>query len=318
MARPYTIRVFVPDGDPDGVKVVNLLNWTGVGVAFPRSAWPKVSARPEFGQAGVYILTGFDEGMEDELPTVYVGQGDEIRTRIDSHYVNKDFWDWGYGFVSSSNALNRAHITWLEYALLRKAREAERCHFDNSVNPKEPRLSESEHADTEGFLREMLRILPLLGVGVFERPVPVAVPAVGTHQEDKPRPSADLRDTIVVPAQEEGFQEVFLGEDCWYAIRIGGGMLSKIKHIAAYQTSPVSAVTHYADVARIEPYGDRGKYRVVFSGPAKPLDKPVPYGDAPKGSMQGPRYTSLDRLLSATKISDLLVLSGHSQINEQT
>lgn len=115
----------------------------------------------------------------------------------------------------------------------------------------------------------------------------------------------DDRDTVVVPAQEEGFKEVFLGEYCWYYIRIGGGMLHKIKHIAAYRTAPVSAITHYARVERIEPYGDEGKYRLVFAEPAKPLGKPIPFADAPQGSMQGPRYTSLTKLLSAKRVSDL-------------
>ena len=46
-------------------------------------------------------------------------------------------------------------------------------------------------------------------------------------------PSSDP-DTIIVPAQKEGFERVFLRENCWYAIRISGGMLEKIKWIAAY------------------------------------------------------------------------------------
>jgi hypothetical protein len=62
----------------------------------------------------------------------------------------------------------------------------------------------------------------------------------------------------VVPAQKDGFEKVFLGENSWYSVRISGGMLQKIKWIAAYQTQPVSAVTHYAPVARIEPYGVDG------------------------------------------------------------
>ncbi len=303
MAEPYTIRVFVPDGDPQGVRIVELLNWTRVGIAFPRTAWPRLKTRSEFGRAGVYVLTGAAEGMDDELPTVYVGQGDEIGSRIDSHHTSKDFWNWGYAFVSNANALNRAHTTWLEHALIQRATKAGRCHLDNATQPREPGLSESERADTEGFLREMLRILPLLGVHVFEKPVPVATPGANIPAALAP---ADDRDTVVVPAQAEGFKSVFLGQDCWQAIRIGGGMLSRIKYIAAYQTAPVSAITHYAPVQRIEPYGDEGKYRLVFSESAKPLPQPVPFADAPQGAMQGPRYTSLTRLLSAKRLSDLI------------
>ena len=33
MSEPYTIRIFVPDGDPEGAKIIELMNWTGVGIA---------------------------------------------------------------------------------------------------------------------------------------------------------------------------------------------------------------------------------------------------------------------------------------------
>lgn len=313
MAEPYTIRVFVPDGDPEGVKIVELLNWTGVGIALPRSAWPKLRDRSEFNRAGLYVLAGSAEGTDDELPTIYVGQGDEIGTRIESHYTNKDFWDWAYAFVSNGNALNRAHITWLEHALLLRAQSAGRCHLDNANQPREPGLSESERADTMGFLREMLRILPLLGVRVFEKPSPVATPGAGPPTTPSATGPSDDRDTVVVPAQEDGFKRVFLAENCWYAIRIGGGMLPKIKYIAAYQTAPISAITHHARVERIEPYGDEGKYRLVFAEPAKPLARPIPFSDAPQGSMQGPRYTSLARLQSARRVGDLFARSREEQ-----
>lgn len=304
LAEAYTIRIFVPDGDPEGVRIVELLNWTGVGLAFPRSSWPMLRDRPESGRSGVYVLSGSAEGADDELPTVYVGQGDEVGARIEAHYANKDFWDWAYIFVSNGNALNRAHITWLEHALLLRARTAGRCHLDNGTQPREPSLSESERADTAGFLREMLRILPLLGVKVFEMPKAVATPGQ-TKRPDLPT-SSDDKNTIVVPAQEDGFREVFLGQHRWYAIRIGGGMLSRIKYIAAYQTAPVSAITHFAAVDRIEPYGEEGKYQLVFVAPAQEMPAPIPFGDAPRGAMQGPRYTSLAKLQAAKRVADLL------------
>jgi hypothetical protein len=306
MSEPFTIRIFVPEGDPEGVKIVERLNWTGVGLAFPRSAWPSLRKRGEFGRAGIYILTGTEEGTDDDLPTVYVGQAEEIGTRIESHFSEKDFWDWGYAFVSNGNPLNRAHTTWLEHALLQRADKAMRCHLDNGNLPKEPGLSESEKADTQGFLDELLRILPLLGVRVFEKPEPVATPrtSCGVPPPISTTGLVDDRDTIIVPAQSEGFKKVFLGNNSWHAIRIGGGMLSRIKYIAAYQSTPISAITHYAAVKQIEPYGEEGKYRVVFTEPAKPIG-PIPFANATTGSMQGLRYTSYKKLLSAKKVADL-------------
>jgi hypothetical protein len=60
-------------------------------------------------------------------------------------------------------------------------------------------------------------------------------------------------DTVVVPAREEGFKQVFLGENRWYEIRLHGTMRPQIKYIAAYQVAPISAITHIAPVQSIEP-----------------------------------------------------------------
>lgn len=302
MSDPFTIRIFVPDGDPDGVRIIDRMNWTGLGIVFPREKWQDTRHRDELNRTGVYILVGYQD-EDDDLPTLYIGQGDGVRARIESHYSKKDFWDWGIVFVSANNGLNRAHVTWLEYALIERAQLAQRSHLNNGNTPQEPGLSESEKADTQGFLKEILQILPLVGLRAFEIPKPVAAPRASSHETVTS--SKTQKDTIIVPAQREGFEKVFLGERCWYAIRIAGGKLGKIKYIAAYQTQPISAITHYAPVDRIEPYGEGGKYRVIFSEPAKEIN-PIPYGDLPLGAMQGPRYTSFQKLQDAQQISDLL------------
>jgi|ERR1039457_5307364 hypothetical protein len=169
--------------------------------------------------------------------------------------------------------------------------------------PQEPGLTEAEKADTQAFLKEIFQILPLVGLRAFEFPKAVATPKTSTITLPQKQPSHQP-DTIIVPAQKDGFERVFLGEDCWYAIRISGGMLDKIKYIAAYQTQPVSAITHYAPVDRIEPYGESGKYKLVFSEKAKEI-APIPFGDAPQGAMQGPRYTTFAQLTAAKKLTDL-------------
>jgi hypothetical protein len=278
------------------------MNWTGLGIAFPREDWPKIKTRADFSRSGVYILIG--RVTDDDLPTIYVGQGDVVRARIDSHFVNKDFWGSAAVFVSNATGgLNRAHATWLEYALIQRAQQVNQSHLENGTEPQAPQLSEAERADTQAFLREMLQILPLIGLTCFEPPKAVAVPKASAETFVAPV-VADEPDTIIVPAQQEGFENVFLGQNAWWAIRISGGMLQKIKYIAAYRTQPVSAITHLAPVERIEPYGDNGKFKLIFSEPAKPIG-PIPFGSAPSGAMQGPRYTTHAKLLAAKTVSDV-------------
>jgi hypothetical protein len=298
---PFTIRIFVPDGDPEGVRIIDRMNWTGLGIVFPREKWPTTKQRAEFSRAGVYILVGY-RAENDELPTVYIGEGDVIRNRIESHFQSKDFWSRAIVFTASNNSLNKAHVKWLEYALVSRAAEAKQSILDNGNEPQEPGLSEAERSDMKGFLREILQIIPLLALRAFELPKPVAEP-LREPVAANPSLSNEL-DTVIVPAQAEGFERVFLGQNCWHAIRISGGMLPKIKYIAAYRTHPEMRVTHYAAVAKIEPYGDEGKYKLIFSEPAKPIG-PIPLADAPQGSMQGPRYTTFEKLMKAKKLTDL-------------
>lgn len=241
---------------------------------------------------------------ENELPTVYIGQSDEVRARLDDHYKAKLFWSVGIAFVST-NTLNRGHTTWLEHALIKLATQAKQSLLDNGTVPAEPNLSESEKADTRGFLKEILQILPLVGFQAFEAAKVVAQPK--TNSADKPASSAGEEiDTLIVPAQKDGFDQVFLGEKRWYAVRISAGMLPKLKYIAAYQVAPVSAITHLAPIDRIESFGDNGKYVLYFSEPAKAIG-PIPLGDTKTGTMQGPRYGSLQRLQGAKKVADCLM-----------
>jgi hypothetical protein len=314
MADPFTIRIFVVDGDSDGVRLVDRMNWTGVGVVFPRERWTAARNRVELSRTGVYVLVGYKEGDEDDLPTLYIGEGDSVRDRIDSHSQSKDFWEQAYAFTTSNNGLNKAHVRWLERELIQRAKKAGRSKLENGTAPAEPPLSEAERADSRAFLNEILHILPIMGLRAFEVPNPVATP----HAPASPpsasglasRTAASSEDDIVVvvPAQEEGFKKVFLGERRWRAIRISYDKRLEIRYVAAYQTKPIAAVTHYAPVATIEPYGEEGKYQLVFSGPPVEIG-PIPFADAPSGLMQGTRYTTLGRLLKAKRLTDLFATS---------
>ena len=165
--RPFSITIFVPDGDPDSLRLVEKSNWTGIGVVFNRTNYKQVVNEDEFNKTGVYVLVGSSEGSG--LPTVYVGEGDPVRERLNQHYSKKDFWDWAVFFVTKDNSLNKAHVQHLEARLLELAHAAKQCKVDNTQKPLPPTLSKSQSADVESFLLDVLGIFPLLGLGVFEK-----------------------------------------------------------------------------------------------------------------------------------------------------
>jgi hypothetical protein len=167
--RGFSIRIFLPDGTPDGVRIVEKSNWTGCGLVCPRPLLGTAKSRQEFNRTGVYVLVGPPE--ESELPRVYIGEGDPVRPRLEQHLAKKDFWTTAIIFSSKDGNLNKAHVQHLEARLLKLATEAKRCEIDNSNQSQLPSLSEADAAEVEGFLDEMLLCFPVLGVTVFEKPV---------------------------------------------------------------------------------------------------------------------------------------------------
>jgi hypothetical protein len=165
--RPFSITIFVPDGDPDSLRLVEKSNWTGIGVVFNRTNYKQVVIQEEFNKTGVYVLVGSSEGSG--LPTIYIGEGDPVKDRLNQHYSKKDFWDWAVFFVTKDNSLNKAHVQRLESRLLELAHAAKQCKVDNTQKPLVPTLSKSQTADVESFLLDVLSIFPLLGLGVFEK-----------------------------------------------------------------------------------------------------------------------------------------------------
>ena len=164
----FSVRIFIPNGEPEGLRIIEKSNWTGQGLFFPRAIYSEVRALEELKRTGVYILWGPSES--GELPYVYVGEGDTLLGRFDSHSKKKDFWTHAVAFSSKDQNLNKAHVQYLEAQLVRLAAEAKRCELDNANTPQPPSLSDADAADAELYLADMLLCLPIVGVSFFEIP----------------------------------------------------------------------------------------------------------------------------------------------------
>ena len=112
-------------------------------------------------------------------------------------------------------------------------------------------------------------------------------------------------DTVIFPAHQEGFEKAFLGENKWYYVRTRSDKMPKIKFCAIYVGQPTSAITHYAKVSRFVLDPETKKYIVEFDGKPVELEHPVPLGSAPSASTRAPRYTTLEKLLSAREYGEL-------------
>ena len=175
MNRGATIRIFLADGSPEGLRLVEKSNWTGHALVCPRARYAEIKVRREFNRPGVYILLG--PSSSSELPLVYIGEGDPVRPRLDQHHRQKDFWTSVILFTSNAENLNKAHVQYLESRLIELAKAAKRCDLDNGNSPQRPNRTESDQAEMEGFLDELRLVYPVVGVTAFEAAKIEASPA---------------------------------------------------------------------------------------------------------------------------------------------
>ena len=163
----FSVKIFIPTGDPKGP--VSSRNQTGLD----RVLFSPVRSLPRFAIGRIYPhwrVCRLGPGSSGQWRRAYIGEGDVLLPRLDSHAKNKDFWTHGVAFTSKDQSLNKAHVQHLEARLVQLAAEAKRCELDNANVPQMPSLSDADKADAELYLTDMLLCLPVIGVSFFEKP----------------------------------------------------------------------------------------------------------------------------------------------------
>jgi hypothetical protein len=83
MNRPYSIKIYLPDGTPDGLKIIEKSNWNGKGVVCPRSSFPDNKARED--QTAQYqgkVTPAIDEACDFRLQEGKQDQGCGLLEKI--------------------------------------------------------------------------------------------------------------------------------------------------------------------------------------------------------------------------------------------
>lgn len=179
MARAQTIQIYLPSGDPAGLRVANLTTRTVRVFEVPRSLLTQFLQRPESGQVGVYYLFGANE---DETPQCYVGQSGNVGVRLQQHTATKDFWTKAMVAVSLTNEWTSTHAAYLEWLSLGRAKAAGRYALVNENQSSNPFTPEPLEADCQEFIDTIAVLLATLGAPVLEAIKPASaagLPAEG-------------------------------------------------------------------------------------------------------------------------------------------
>ncbi|MER6194903.1 GIY-YIG nuclease family protein [Streptomyces cyaneofuscatus] len=140
---------------------------------------------------------------------IYIGEGEEVRIRLDAHVREKDFWSSAFVLTTKDDSLNKAHIRYLEARLIAMAQAAQIAAVENATNPAAlGRLSEPETSDMEAYLDEALILLPLLGVTAFEiYDEPAASAAAQVTKNDQARITGQRYRLTTQLTEAEGYSD---------------------------------------------------------------------------------------------------------------
>lgn len=165
MAFGKTIKIFLIDGDPNGRMSCELSNWTGKAYKIPRIKVKDCVDRSDLVSTGIYLLFGKNA---DNNELVYIGEAENVLTRINQQLSQKDFWNETIVFISKDENLNKAHIKYLENRLHEIAKKTNRYNIENGNIPTQSSISESDRAEMEEFIENIKLLVNTLGHKVFE------------------------------------------------------------------------------------------------------------------------------------------------------
>lgn len=163
---PQTIQIFLPSGDPQGIREAAITTRIIRVFDVPRSALAEFLAMEAAQQVGLYFLIG--ESEDSDLPQAYIGQTGSLADRLAQHHKAKDFWNRALVAVSVTNSLTNTHVSFLEWLSIQQAGNAERYVLENGNTGSRPHTPPPLEAECREIHETIRVLLATLGHPLFE------------------------------------------------------------------------------------------------------------------------------------------------------
>lgn len=170
-----TIQIFLPSGDPQGIRQAEITTRIVRLIEVPRALLKDFLAMPESAGGAVYFL--FGDAEESAKPQVYIWQTGELKNRLVKHQKEKDFWQRAVVMLSRADSLTTTHSLYLERLCIQRAKEADRFVVENDTNGNKLNTTRPMEAECEELFETGQTLMSTLGFQLFEKP---AKPAEAT------------------------------------------------------------------------------------------------------------------------------------------
>ncbi len=161
-AGAKTITIFLSEGNPNGIKEVELSNRIIKAILIPRAKLKESKQLSELEQPALYFL------CEKNGEQVYIGESENFYTRAKNHDQTKDFWEVAIAFIAKDNSLEKSDVKYMESVAVEVGKAAKRYTLTNTTIPSRNNLHKFKIPIIEEFFADVKLLISALGYPVFD------------------------------------------------------------------------------------------------------------------------------------------------------
>lgn len=162
-----TIQIYLPSGDPQGIRIAEITTRTVRVLDVPRTEIKSFFEMPESDQVAVYYLFGEEAG--DQRTQCYIGRTNAPRQRFLDHLKDKAFWTHSLIAISRTNTKTDTHASYLEWKSIQEANESGRFAIMNGNAGSRPYTPEPLQAECEEIFETISILLTTMGFPLFQK-----------------------------------------------------------------------------------------------------------------------------------------------------
>lgn len=168
--RGITITNYLVTGNPEGVILAYMSNWTGQAVKIPRNLFVEARDYEEIQRPGIYFLIGLNEDNPDDK-LVYVGEANNISERLLYHFRDdsKSFFEVIIAFSSKDENLTVSHTKYLEGQVIAQLSKNPEFRLKNRKEGNQINLPRMVRDEMDTFFDNVKIILPTLGYNLLDQ-----------------------------------------------------------------------------------------------------------------------------------------------------
>lgn len=148
-----------------GVTEITSPDWDGRVFVMSRDVFVKSSHNQFLDVAGVYVIYADHYDKKRYGRAIYVGQGDSVAARLESHSKEKPFWNKVLIFTSSW--MNVAYAFNIELDFINSAKIANRYELDNSASGQSKKLGEQDLQRCNKYIETAKFAIKMANIDIF-------------------------------------------------------------------------------------------------------------------------------------------------------